>query len=159
MTKVTNRYTDRELIERIWVWCGDYNKIPTQRDILNDDRMPTHHTYINRFGSIKKAMEYAQIDNMTEVTSVHDAIKGLMDDSKCKFKITDEFVKVNDITIDFKVVDDDNEIYYIDLIFLKNVGDDVIKFTNMYRPLQMDGKNYIMISSIEDLALVLYSRS
>lgn len=159
MSKVTNRYTDRELIEKIWIWCSDYNRIPTQRDILNDDRMSTHHTYISRFGSIKESMKCAKINNMTEISSIHDTIKGLMDDNKCNFKIVDEFVKINDIIIDFKVIDRYGEVHYIDLVFLKNVHDEVLEFVNMYRNLQMGNERYIMISNIEDLALALYSKN
>lgn len=159
MSKVTNRYTDKELIEKIWVWCSDYNRIPTQRDILNDNRMPTHHTYISRFGSIKKSMEYAKIGDMVDMPHVHDTIKSLMDDRKCKFKIIDEFVKINNIVVDFKMINEHGEIYYIDLVFLKNVHNEVLEFINMYRKLQMGNEKYIMISSIEDLALALYARN
>lgn len=159
MSKVTNRYTDKELIEKIWIWCSDYNRIPTQRDILNDSRMSTHHTYINRFGSIKESMKYAKIDTMTEIPSVHDTIKGLMDDSKCRFKIVDEFVNINNIIVDFKVVDKYGDIYYIDLVFLKNVHNEVLDFVKMYRNLQMGNEKYVMVSNIEDLALVLYNKN
>lgn len=159
MSKVTNRYTDKELIERIWVWCSDYNRIPTQRDILNDDRMPTHHTYINRFGSIKESMKCAKVDEMIEIPSAHDTIKSLIDDERCNFKVIDEYVKVNGIVIDFKMVDRHGEIHYVDLVFLRNVHNEVLEFVDMYRKLQMGNENYMMISSIDDLTLALYSRS
>ena len=156
MSKVTNRYSNQDLIDKIYIWCSDYNRIPTQRDILSDYRMPTHHTYINRFGSIKKSIEEAKLDKMVEIQSIHEVIRELIDDNKHGFTIEDEYVKINDIVVDFKLIDRDGNTHYMDLVFLKNVDPQIIKWIHTYRSIQMDKEDYVIVSSIEDLAKALY---
>ena len=66
MTDTQKRYTDNELIALLRVLASDLNKRPTQREILKDSRMPTHHTYIKRFGSMKEAMVLADLDTLED---------------------------------------------------------------------------------------------
>ena len=44
-----SRFDDQDLIDLLLIYVKDYNKKPTQRDRLADERYPTHLTYINRF--------------------------------------------------------------------------------------------------------------
>ena len=62
------RYTDRELIVMLQILASDLGKRPTQRDILRDDRLPTHHTYIKRFGSMKEALKAADVLTLEDRT-------------------------------------------------------------------------------------------
>lgn len=60
------RYTDDELLYLLKLLSTDLVKKPTHREILNDVRLPTHHTYINRFESIDEALKKADIYNMED---------------------------------------------------------------------------------------------
>lgn len=114
MEKANRRYTQEELIELLQIFCTDFNKQPTQREILSDDRFPTHHTYITRFGSLKNALKEAGLSNVKNLSSLHDIVKDHLDKENIEFE---EFVSVGNIVVDFTVFDHlHEEIVIIDIV-------------------------------------------
>ncbi|AZS49233.1 hypothetical protein BpsS140_00040 [Bacillus phage vB_BpsS-140] len=113
------RYTDRELIALLWQLASDYNKKPTYREILADKRLPTHHTYINRFGSVKEAFRLADIDLLEDKKSalnvVYDTLVEKFGADNIKFILNDETRTHFEISI--KETDNDRTVYldFIDL--------------------------------------------
>lgn len=75
------RYSDQELLDMLETAVFDYGKAPSQRIILADKRMPTHHTYNNRLGSVKEALEMIGFDEIGDNYAYHvilgDMIKKL----------------------------------------------------------------------------------
>ena len=102
MEKVNRRYTNNELLELLQIFCTDFNKQPTQREILSDDRFPTHHTYIARFGSLKNAIKEAGLSNIKNLSALHDIVKEHLNKENLDFE---ESVKIGNIVIDFLVFD------------------------------------------------------
>jgi hypothetical protein len=81
---------------------SDYNRQPTQRDVLTDDRLPTHHTYRNRFGTLREALELAGMGAVPKTkSSTHDAIRDIL--TECGLEVVGEWVPVGSILIDFEV--------------------------------------------------------
>ena len=70
-----SRFDDQDLIDLLLIYVTDYNKLPTQRDLLADERFPTHVTFIRRFGSLSKALEQAGIGNFTNRSIMHQMFK------------------------------------------------------------------------------------
>ena len=70
-----SRFDDQDLIDLLLIYTTDYNKLPTQRDLLADERFPTHITFINRFGSLSKALERAGISNFSNRSILHQMFK------------------------------------------------------------------------------------
>lgn len=53
------RYTTDDLITKLEEFADDLGEVPTQRDVDNDEDMPSSHTYKNRFGSWNDALREA----------------------------------------------------------------------------------------------------
>ena len=102
MEKVNKRYTNDELLELLQIFCTDFNKQPTQREILSDDRFPTHHTYIARFGSLKNAIKEAGLADVKNLFALHDIVKNHLIKENIDFE---EFYKIGNIIVDFLVFD------------------------------------------------------
>lgn len=54
---MTKQYSERELLEFLKFKTRQIGKIPSKKDIDNDETMPSSSTYYIRFGSISKAIE------------------------------------------------------------------------------------------------------
>lgn len=60
----TTRYTDQELKDLlIWLTINKIGMV-NNRDIGKSQFMPTHHTYINRFGSVMNARQEAGVEDV-----------------------------------------------------------------------------------------------
>lgn len=57
-------YTEQELLNLLHLYYSDYGRIPTQREIIADDRLPIHHTYRSRFGTLANAVEKAGLSDV-----------------------------------------------------------------------------------------------
>lgn len=113
---VQRRYTDKELITLLQILGSDYNRKPTQRDILNDDRLPTHHTYSKRFGGVNEALEAAGIYELEE-SALHGATKSIFE--YYGVQIVGEWVPTGPIIVDFVVRDANGELHHIDIVEMK----------------------------------------
>lgn len=114
MEKVNNRYTNDELLELLQIYYTDYNKQPTQREILRDSRFPTHHTYISRFGSIKNAIAEAGLGDVKNLSALHDIIKDHLDKEGIAY---DEFILIENVVVDFLICDDlHEEMVVVDIV-------------------------------------------
>lgn len=112
MNKVNNRYTNQELIKLLQIWCMDFNRKPTQRDILADERMPTHHTYINRFGTLKNALIQAGVFGIDNISILHNMVATLLQNKHIKYE---EFIRFDKIIVDF-VIELYGKTFIIDII-------------------------------------------
>lgn len=108
------RYTDDELIALLRVLASDLNKRPTQREILRDDRMPTHHTYIKRFGSMREAMVLADLYTLEDRSYTNDLALEML---QAEFGVENVHVQDDDVILTYKVDIKDRSIYvdFIDL--------------------------------------------
>lgn len=112
MSDVTRRYTDRELITLLRVLASDYNRRPTQRDILDDDRMPTHHTLIKRFGSIDDALVEAGLHGLGDST-LHGSTKAILE--YYGLHVSGEYTHLGPLVVDF-VIDNGDGTHYADVV-------------------------------------------
>lgn len=70
-------YTEHELLNMLHLYYSDYGRVPTQREIIADDRLPIHHTYRSRFGTLAKAIEKAGLGDVPATyTQLHLLIGG-----------------------------------------------------------------------------------
>lgn len=155
MEKFRMRYTDQDLIELLQIWCTDYNKLPTQRDILADDRMPTHHTYLGRFDSMKEAMKLAGISNVEDTSALHNILKSALIDNNNK---VEEFIGIHNIMVDFVVTGLSGETFIIDIVNVSRFTNSedkirVMKYREMCIELQADLINaeYVQITNLLDI--------
>src|SRR5690606_6786472 len=110
------RYTDDELIALLRVLASDLNKRPTQREILRDDRMPTHHTYIKRFGSMREAMVLADLYTLEDRSYTNDLALEML---QAEFGMENVHVQDDDVILTYRVDIKDRSIYvdFIDLVW------------------------------------------
>lgn len=108
------RYTDQELISLLQNLATDLGKRPTQREILYDDRMPTHHTYINRFGSIENAMIKAGINKLSDRSHAKEVFVEVLQE---EFPNSIIIPQTEEAILTYKLKNDDDEMY-IDFINL-----------------------------------------
>lgn len=119
MAATQDRYTDTDLLRMLQIIVSDYNRQPTQRDVLSDDRLPTHHTYRNRFGTLAEALRLAGVGNVPKSkSSTHDAIRDILADSGAQ--ITREWVSVGSMIVDFEI-EHGGRTFLVDLVDLKNL--------------------------------------
>ena len=116
MTDTQKRYTDNELIALLRVLASDLNKRPTQREILKDSRMPTHHTYIKRFGSMKEAMVLADLDTLEDRSYTNDLTLEML---QAEFGTENVYIQEDDVILTYKVDLGDRSIYvdFVDLVW------------------------------------------
>jgi hypothetical protein len=112
------RYSDQELIKSLRILASDYNMKPTQRDILSDDRLPTHHTFNKRFGSVAGALEVAGLSTLDD-SGLHNMVESIF--GYYKVAIVDIKVHAGPLLIDFIVTDRDGIMHHIDVVELKGV--------------------------------------
>jgi hypothetical protein len=148
--KSQRRYTDQELLTLLQILASDHSKRPTHRAILKDTRLPTHHTYIRRFGSLEEAFEKAGILMMDLDNMTHDAIKALLSSEDGH----EEWVSLGDIVVDFKVTQGDREIY-IDIVNLGGVDPELVEGIKNLRRVMATGHlqetaTYIQITDLHD---------
>ena len=113
------RYTDDELIALLRILASDLNKRPTQREILEDDRMPTHHTYIKRFGSMREAMILADLYTLEDRSYTNDLALEML---QAEFGMENVHIQDDDVILTYKVDLKDKSIYvdFIDLVWTDN---------------------------------------
>lgn len=116
MMDTQKRYTDDELIALLRVLASDLNKRPTQREILRDDRMPTHHTYIKRFGSMREAMVLADLYTLEDRSYTNDLALEML---QAEFGMENVHVQDDDVILTYRVDIKDRSIYvdFIDLVW------------------------------------------
>ena len=150
-----SRFCDQDLIDLLLIYATDYNKLPTQRDLLADERFPTHITYIRRFGSIAKALEQAGISNFSDRSIIHQmfkessffreimAIRGI--------KVEEFALLDGNIKVDFVFTYGDKIVGIIDLVAVSQLGECPFKGRILgYRELMMDNytENWITVDNI-----------
>lgn len=110
------RYTDDKLIALLRILASDLNKRPTQREILKDDRMPTHHTYIKRFGSMREAMILADLYTLEDRSYTNNLALEML---QAEFGMENVHVQNDDVILTYKVDLKDKSVYvdFIDLVW------------------------------------------
>ena len=154
-----SRFDDQDLIDLLLIYATDYNKLPTQRDLLADERFPTHVTFINRFGSLSKALERAGISNFSNRSILHQMFKEssfFREIIAIKGVKVDEFVLLDGgIKVDFVFTYNDEIIGIIDLVAVSQLEGCPYKDRILcYRKLMIDNysDNYITVDNIfEDI--------
>jgi hypothetical protein len=158
----TRRYTSEELLDSLRLLATDYNVRPSQKKLLKDSRMATHHTYIQRFDSYPIAMEKAGVEKMEDARrnelTIHDRIKVILEYFDGML-IIDEFVRINGLIVDFHVSIFEKEIY-IDVVDPIVCGDFLADWAETYRPSVWtsnaeDDSTYILVNSMNELRTLL----
>lgn len=113
--------------------------------------MPTHHTYIRRFGSLQEAFRLANLEGMEDDDTTHDAVKQLLGDREFE-----EWVPLGPGTIiaDFRV-EERGEVYVIDIVTLPGVREDSAEKIRELRRLVAEGnlregEKYVQVKDISD---------
>ena len=155
MRNQNSRFDDQDLIDLLLIYVTDFNRKPTQRDLLADERFPTHITFINRFGSLSKALEQAGISNFSDRSIMHQMFKEssfFREIIAIKGVKVDEFVLLDGgIKVDFVFTYNDEIIGIIDLVALSQLDGCPFKDRILcYRELMIDNytDNYITIDNI-----------
>ena len=159
MRNQNSRFCDQDLIDLLLIYVTDFNRKPTQRDLLADERFPTHITFINRFGSIAKALEQAGISNFADRSIMHQMFK---ESSFFKEIIAIRGIKVEEfalldgnIKVDFVFTYNDEIIGIIDLVAVSQLEGCLYKDRILYyRELMINNYtgNYITVDNIfEDI--------
>ena len=147
MNEVNNRYSEQDLLEALYIWVTDYNKLPTHREISADNRMPTHHTYINRFGSIKNAFDAAGLSDINNMSMLHDLVRDFI-------SYNEEHARIDNIVVDF-TLDYYGTIIAIDIVNIDkfNVSDIIKKRILTYRKscVEAYGMEYVRINNLLDM--------
>lgn len=114
------KYTDRELEDKLTCLMVELNRIPSYRDLNRADRYPFHITYVKRYGTWNKALQAAGIGNNTMTEGVVQSVSAdghicrsleerILDDALYKRNIKHErhvpYPGCSDLTCDF-VIDD-----------------------------------------------------
>ena len=154
-----SRFADQDLIDLLLIYVTDYNKLPTQRDLLADERFPTHVTFIRRFGSLSKALEQAGISNFSNRSIMHQMFKEssfFREIIAIKGVKVDEFVLLDGgIKVDFVFTYNDEIIGIIDLVAVSQLEGCPYKDRILYyREMLIDNytDNYITVDNIfEDI--------
>ena len=152
MEKTNLRYSDQELLDLLLIFCTDFNKQPSQRDILNDDRFPTHHTYIARFGSLKEAISRAGLCKIKNLSALHDMVKDYLETAGVVFE---EWYKSENVFFDFLITKLDGTTVIVDIV--NTMGYNNIAIVNRvlsYREIcsNMRCDKYVVIKDILDLS-------
>jgi hypothetical protein len=98
--------------------ASDFNRKPTQRAILDDDRLPTHHTFNKRFGGVNEALAAAGLADLKE-SNLHETLKSVLEYYGIGYK---EWVQVGSLIVDF-AAEIDGEIHCIDVVQM--IGTDI----------------------------------
>ena len=159
MRNQNSRFCDQDLIDLLLIYVTDFNCKPTQRDLLADDRFPTHITFIRRFGSLSKALEQAGISNFTNRSIMHQMFKEssfFREIIAIKGVKVDEFVLLDGgIKVDFVFTYNDEIIGIIDLVAVSQLEGCPYKDRILcYRELMISNytNNYITVDNIfEDI--------
>lgn len=141
------RYTDGELITLLRILASDRNMKPTQRDILNDDRLPTHHTFNKRFGSVQNALGVAGLAEL-KPSGMHHTVKSIFE--HYGIEILEEYCPSGPIVVDFIVKDIRGAVYNIDVVDLGGIEIE-LEVSHMRRMLSdAYSSSYIQIRSVGD---------
>ena len=159
MRNQNSRFCDQDLIDLLLIYVTDFNCKPTQRDLLADDRFPTHITFIRRFGSLSKALEQAGISNFADRSIMHQMFKEssfFREIIAIKGVKVDEFVLLDGgIKVDFVFTYNDEIIGIIDLVAVSQLEGCPYKDRILcYRELMISNytNNYITVDNIfEDI--------
>lgn len=119
MASPATRYTDQELVAMLRILASDYNKRPTQRAILADERLPTHHTFNKRFGSVLKALDAAGLKDLADNSAMHDMARDVIEHFGDDI-IIDEYAQIGPIIVDF-IIDGPKGKMVIDIVNMEGV--------------------------------------
>lgn len=116
LSEAKTLYTDEELTELLVCFHKEYNKIPTQRDLINNDNYPNYGTYCLRFGSFKNALLKSGLYDLIldkknfnrEKISENDKIKIV--------QIVKEFVEENGRFMECKDINKDERLPHSDTV-------------------------------------------
>ena len=158
MINTQKRYTDSELVALLRVLASDLNKRPTQREVLKDNRMPTHHTYIKRFGSMREALALADLDTLEDRSYTNDLALEML---QVEFGIENVHVQDDDVILTYRVDLDDKSIYvdFVDLVWTDG-GDhtETIEEIKRMRRLLFEstgrGEHYQAIKELREIPLL-----
>lgn len=116
------RYTDSHLLELLETLMFDYGKAPTQRMVLADPRLPTHHTYRARFGSIKGALGAIglDVDSIGNSGAQHKVLGTIIE--RMGGEIVGEYVPLGSILVDYEFTYM-GQTYFADLVGIDGTVD------------------------------------
>lgn len=143
------QYTDQKLLDLLHLYYSDYGRVPTQREILADPRLPTHHTYRSRFGTIANAIERAGLSDIAPLyDNLHKVVAGWLTERGFTY---------------FEYVKSDSDEYVIfDFVVITNAGTVVIDIFDTIKTrtsvvaqrhnlVDLSGHKVLTINNLEDI--------
>lgn len=148
-------YSSQDLLMLLQVLATDYNIKPTQRAVLTDSRLPTHHTYRDRFGSLDEALKQAGVFDFPRVSMIHEiwgeAIRSRFDD-------VEEWLGVGTIKVNY-VGYWGGKKFLIDIIDNKYIDESarnrVLEMREFLAKEEMPNATYLQMTSLLDIELKL----
>lgn len=145
------RYSDSELKYLLQKLAFDHKVKPSQRIITGDETAPTHHTYVKRYGSVILANEVAGLADMTDSTHY----RNLLADRLAEIDSFKMAVHVNNLVMDCSVETKDGKIFYLDVVHVNGVDDEIIYKHKQKRMWEMSRyEGYIQLGTIDDIITV-----
>lgn len=154
MEKSQLRYNNDQLISLLQILAGDYNRKPTHRAILADSRLPTHHTYIRRFGTMNEALAIAGLTDMVDDDALHQALKDMVKSSS-DITIMKEWRPVGNIIVDLYIEIKGKGRFAIDIVRMVGADEMAIDYVRRLRSnianSTLRRAKYIQITDLSDL--------
>lgn len=147
-------YTEQHLLNLLHMFYSDYGRTPTQREVIADPRLPIHHTYRNRFGSLANAVEKAGLSDVPETyVQLHKLVAGWLRDHEFDFY---EYVATSSVGDDFIHFD------FLVVTHLGTVAIDIFDAERIYSTVlahrlelaNLSGLKVLTINKLEDIMLL-----
>jgi len=105
-------YPKDELLMLLQLLATDHNERPKQRTVLMDPRLPTHHTYRERFGTLEEALKQAGVADFPSVNTIHEVWREVVE---ARFTDVAEWPQIGSMFVDYEGFWN-GERYLIDII-------------------------------------------
>lgn len=147
-------YTEQQLLDLLHVFYNDYGRTPTQREVIADPRLPIHHTYRNRFGSLANAVEKAGLSNVPETyAQLHKLVGGWLQERGYPFyEYTPTSTVGEFVHFDYLVITHSGTIA-IDIFDVERTRPSVI--AQRLNLLGLSGYEVLTINKLEDITKLL----
>lgn len=147
-------YTEQQLLDLLHVFYSDYGRTPTQREVIADPRLPIHHTYRNRFGSLANAVEKAGLTDLPETyVQLHKLVGGWLKERGFDFYeyMATSAVGNDFVHFDFLVITHRGTVA-IDIFDVERIRPTVL--AHRLELINLSGHRVLTINKLEDITLL-----
>lgn len=148
-------YTEQQLLDMLHLFYSDYGRTPTQREVIADPRLPIHHTYRNRFGSLANAIEKAGLVDLPQTyAQLHKLVGGwLQEQGFTYYEYVPTSTTNNDfVHFDYLVITHAGTVA-IDIFDIERTRSTIV--ANRLHLIDLTGHKVLTINKLEDLTKLL----